>query len=216
MPQLFLLSISCSVNNDTPLRGGLFFLSTCFSKETKFLNRLRRHQPTLWKIPLFISTYASLAQLKKPPLPYQRLNGPVPIFPRDPPLPCPSPFPLIVSARAEINLRNVAAVSLSPSFPPFRLILSPSSHTHAYTPTHCLNPYQHVNKMSAQLGLTLARLWSFTSSFTFTPISHGHLFCLQSCSRTQVYDVSLCFNDEMVLAESSTCALWRSSICSFC
>ncbi len=35
------------VNDDTPLRGGLFFLSTCFSKETKFLNSGRRHQPTI-------------------------------------------------------------------------------------------------------------------------------------------------------------------------
>lgn len=51
-------------NNNIPLRGELFCLSTCFSKETKFVNSVRRHQPTLWKIPLFISSNASLAQLK--------------------------------------------------------------------------------------------------------------------------------------------------------
>lgn len=189
MLHLFPLSVSCSVNNDTPLRGGLFFLSTCFSKETKFLNSGRRHQPTLWKIPLFISTYASLAQLKKssprqPPRSSVSMDR-SPIFPREPPLPCPSPFPLIVSAHAEIKLRNAAVVSLSPSFPPFRLILSPSSHTHAHTPTHCLNPYQHVNKMSAQLGLTLARLWGFISS-SLTPLEPSCSFVLELLANSSV------------------------------
>ncbi len=46
-PHLFPLLVSCSVNDDTPLRGGLLFLSTCFFKETYFLNSGRRHQPTI-------------------------------------------------------------------------------------------------------------------------------------------------------------------------
>lgn len=128
---------------------------TRLSKGTKLVNSGRRQRPTLWKIPLFTSAYASLARLKKRSP--SRSHGSISM--ECPPVfhPVVSPrSPLIVSAPpAEIKLSDGTFVSTPLSLSPSASAHSLAWHTPTHTPTHCLSPYQHANKMSAQLGLTL-------------------------------------------------------------
>lgn len=138
------------------------------------MNSGRRQRPTLWKIPLFTSAYASLARLKERSP--SRSHGSVsmersPVFH---PI-VSSRSPLIVSAPpAEIKLSDGTFVSAPLSLFPFCLS-SFSRLAHTHPPTHRLSPYQHANKMSAQLGLTLARLWGFASSLP-NPLNPFSLF----------------------------------------